>query len=595
MRSRVHQRLRDAYEFDVAKRRNIRTRLAEMRDALYSSFHGWPGAVTHAVMLTTGFLGTLAALVLVSLEETPRMTTWAIAIVSAGALVIAHVVRRAELSLLPDYKRHPIAKDSNLGADTLETLQDYPMSPQEIYHFVVSVLDPPIVNSRIRESISPLTRAVEVKLEIGVSLPQGAKKEIAIPVRLLKKGTLQDDLEIKLADGTRVSILGYSQYARIAMATVDSMFHRLGESIDSRYRNKLRADVYHQIVRRAPLKKKEKRKRKKLIKRLREVMGDSDESALISYFIDTLIANYCQVVIIPQGAGAGGSVESPGPQIDSERRTELITLTFRRIQDLVSPDQHWFDPRLAVARLGVLLGVRPSEFEVSLENASRAESYHLEFMGPKGTYLARQHLYAVDPETKLIHKLSDDYFDYARVRKRRGQRYSHIYIRGGDEALRYLQAKAVFGFFERVPGSVGEVATTSVASTALIAMGGHILSRGDTPSSDFVALLLTFPIGAASWIGLSRGSVLLGGVLAARLGSIITILLSTVAASIALGVDLEWEAASGLSLLGARGIWAVLLVISLTVSVSLCASWLKRSRVYSAVLEKSDEKPGDLK
>jgi hypothetical protein len=55
-------------------------------------------------------------------------------------------------------------------------------------------------------------------------------------------------------------------------------------------------------------------------------------------------------------------------------------------------------------------------FLFPLQKADLCNSYHLEFMGPENTYLARQRIVGWPQDSK----------SYGRLRARYGQRYAHL-------------------------------------------------------------------------------------------------------------------------------------------------------------------------
>lgn len=178
-----------------------------------------------------------------------------------------------------------------------------------------------------------------------------------------------------------------------------------------------------------------------------------------------------------------------------------------------------------------LLGVRKTQFFHPLAGADRAASYHLEFLGPEGTYLAKQAMYGYMRRTETQVPTNTLPISF---QPRMGQRGAHLYVRNGQGFKRRFVS---FHFFERMPGSVGAAAATAFAQVVILAIAvlsnfhglGKPASEG---GADIIAILFAFPPIAAAWVGIDSAGTLRGGVLLARGVLVSTVLLSCIACAL---------------------------------------------------------------
>lgn len=533
------------------------------------------GTWLHAVLLVIG-LGSIALALLLWVQSTERS---AVTILACLALVTAGVaaysftpaVTKAQLGL--SKARQPnISTYSNIGADSHRGPK-WIMTDEELEHFIMALVSPKLVISRIRETVAPLSRAVDVRVDHTVAVPKNVSGDFYLPIVVLKKGRMLDRLIVSTDQSGALPVMAYTEALVMVMRVISRLVEDSGPLAYRDYKRNFQKEAFHLVSRRAPLSQEERDERSKYLGRLDMLLGQGDIATLVVSLVELLSEHYAQVVAVPAS-------------IASSCSTMHVSVSYRRIQDLDQPADQWFAPAYWMRRLRVALDVRPSAFAYPLENAARAPSYHLEFFGPENTYLARQLILGGTVEAPV--EFGPQHGRYRRGRRRRGQRYGHIYLRMATEQIRIDSMNALFSFFERVPGSVGEAAIASLAATMLIFGGGQVLGRGDDPRGDLVAVLLAFPVTAASWIGLSRRGGVAGGVTASRLGSLLTFVLSMSAALTALGADVGVHFFDKWELMGTHAGWTWLLLCSACVSVSLLASWARRSSIYSTLLERRD-------
>lgn len=205
------------------------------------------------------------------------------------------------------------------------------------------------------------------------------------------------------------------------------------------------------------------------------------------------------------------------------------------------------------ARLRVLLGARPVDISLALENAWTSRSYHLVVDGGDGIYVGMQasprllpyldsHLGAGKGSVPSVADLSfgrrggdisDDPPTYFRFRRRLGQSYAHFYCRYLPEPPAHSTAPRIrFRFYEVPPGSTFQAMVAAAASAVLVWIIGFVISRRPELDSDAPAYLLVFPAAAAAWLGFDRPNRrLIEGTLAGRLSLLITALISLIASA----------------------------------------------------------------
>lgn len=87
---------------------------------------------------------------------------------------------------------------------------------------------------------------------------------------------------------------------------------------------------------------------------------------------------------------------------------------------------------------------------------------------------------------------------------------------------------------------------------------------------------------AAGWLGLSKDQGIVGGVLAARVASLMTFSCSLIASATALGAEGPLVVTTSGQMLGLHGVWSLTFTLSAVTTLALASSWLRRATLYHA-------------
>jgi hypothetical protein len=268
--------------------------------------------------------------------------------------------------------------------------------------------------------------------------------------------------------------------------------------------------------------------------------------------------------------------------------------------------------------LRLQLGLRPYQVSIPVDLALLSGSYHLHVEGPAEQYLMEQYLrcrrceklapkrppYWQGKATTLHSSTDDDCSHqdseaepiyYFRLRRKWGQNYAHLYMRGySNSGLRRIQLLVRFG--ETPPGTLASAAVTAGAATILIGVVGGLVSNGGSTAGGIPALFLAFPIAAASWFGYASDSEsVLRASLAARISLISSGVLCFVAAGVyLLGVDTkDFLVQHGLNLLGVREpLWVGLVILAAMNLFYILIEYFVRTAYYNTLLRRSESEYG---
>jgi hypothetical protein len=243
-------------------------------------------------------------------------------------------------------------------------------------------------------------------------------------------------------------------------------------------------------------------------------------------------------------------------------------------------------------RLRLWAGLRPDRVVVPVTLPFEADSYHLEITGPAEYYLREQLLgcprcrLRVDSTWRGLSTslngchhgpVGDDQRCYVRLRRRAGQNYCHVYLRGF--AASHLddhdqQVTMTARFAEAPPGVEERALLAAGAATVVIGIVGYLRSRGyllpPKDIADIPALLLAIPGVAATWFGFSSDTdSVLRSSLTARISLLCTGLLSLTAISCyLLQTSLHWKGGPHWNFLGVNEwVWLSLLGVALANTV----------------------------
>ncbi len=238
-------------------------------------------------------------------------------------------------------------------------------------------------------------------------------------------------------------------------------------------------------------------------------------------------------------------------------------------------------------RLRLWAGLRPDRVVVPVTLPFEADSYHLEIIGPAEYYLREQLLGCprcsarVDSTWRGLSAsgsgchhgpIGGDERCYVRVRRRAGQNYCHVYLRGFaasklDEHGQQIIMTARFA--EAPPGIEERALLAAAAASVVVAVIGYLRSRNGllppTDIADIPALLLAVPGVAATWFGFNSDTdTVLRSSLTARISLLATGLLSVAAVSCyLLQAYLGWKRGPQWGFLGVHEwVWLVLLGVS---------------------------------
>ncbi|MET9271032.1 hypothetical protein [Kribbella sp. NPDC003557] len=431
--------------------------------------------------------------------------------------------------------------------------------------FIQGILFPKNLNSRIRETVSPLARATQFRTVYTLRLPRAGVREgtFFVPFMVVKKGRLFDDLQVESGEGAGRATLSYGDYLELVSVIFRHLANIDGKRALKRYLG-IEKELMTLVAGRAPVDDSGD-----LVDKLFREMDDgrlvrTRPRELMRAMANILIVHYAIVVKVPVS------------DVREDEQWEVLSTTERRLLPLHAPE--FVDDWIAwlFDRFRRWFGVRPNHFMLPIEKAHLTPSYHLEFLGPPNTYLARQELQHYVPTLS----------SYMRMRPRLGQRYSHLYLR--DATVDALTWKLRLAFFERPPGSFGAAGVTAIAAFCLIFIAGRVASSGATNiPGDVTAIMLSLPVVSSAWIGLERGKVPFGGTTASRISSLASFITSLAAASVYLRAvgSRSWTDES-YSLLGAHGVWALLVGAAGLNCFWICYGWFRRSAIYSAMLSK---------
>jgi hypothetical protein len=273
------------------------------------------------------------------------------------------------------------------------------------------------------------------------------------------------------------------------------------------------------------------------------------------------------------------------------------------------------DGKYVKERARLILGLRPYQIAIPTANAFSTQSYHLIVQGPDGQYLMEQFLRCSQCRTLVLpgwtfnkdahpgectHSDSDhSQAHYFRLRRKRGQNYAHVYMRGfASSRLKDIELLTRFG--EIPPGTLGSGLLTSLLATLVIAVIGHLTWMGPgaagTPAelpTGVPALMLALPAVAASWFGLkSSDDSLLRCALASRISLIVTGVLSIWIAIIYLSNPTPQAAKPpfiGLYDVPIASLWGAIMLAASINSLYIGSTFVVRFAYYMKLLRRSDK------
>ncbi|MBM0255699.1 hypothetical protein [Micromonospora sp. 4G55] len=444
---------------------------------------------------------------------------------------------------------------------------------------------------------------------------------ILFPVLVPRKGEMVDNLRVLAADGSALPVLSYRQYLQLIAQVLRTLLD-IAYGADISQSTHSKAFEAEHIALRA------------VMRRAENTEPDDDDSGsheldvaanltdgpkvvnsaalrLAAQLVKKLTSHYAVVAAIP--------CPPDGRFVVSYERMMTPALELAPIKQGVLS---WLK-----ARARLLLGSRPVDFSISLDNAWTTQSYHLLIDAQDGVFVGVQeseeligYLDAHWNRRKEIRRDEARKYrsnssamggagstvesttppPYYRFRRRAGQRYAHFYTRFFPEPMEELKKEhrmpnVRFRFYEVPPGSVFRAVITASAAALLIWLIGFVASRKADPGTDVPAFLLVFPAVAAAWLGFDgQPRRLLEGTLAARISLVTTVLCSIAASGLFMihKADLpyfRWENVADMQVLGIASLaWSVLTVLAVLNAAAIGYAYLARTWEFMHLSSRPD-------
>lgn len=431
------------------------------------------------------------------------------------------------------------------------------------------------------------------RLEDGLEHDREVPELIYVPVLVPLKGELIDYLQIYRSNGTVAASLSHTQSLRLLslglryllVAALVNPKNYVDLIKDSEFTDLLKDPKFIEaelgllqlISRRGPV--------DQYADALQRAEGGLDQPLVNLDDILEELENLYKEAGVPD-------VERTRGLADVRRYVEKLVYCYPIIVDLpnnAQPRRHLQYERVIVprplgtSRLRLWLGLRPDRVQIPISLAFEADSYHLEVVGPVEHYVEEQFVgcrgcrrrirsdwRGVPSSRENCHHapIGSDERCYIRLRRRVGQNYCHVYMRGfAASHLLDSEMVAEIKFAEAPPGVEERALLTAFALSVVLTVVAYLRSRtsGDL-YSDIPVVLLTVPGVAATWFGFSSdGDTVLRSSLTARLSLVVTGLLSLAAiACYLIQPHTEWTTGPRWEFLGIhQWLWLILLWASL--------------------------------
>lgn len=502
-----------------------------------------------------------------------------------------------------------------------------PVEPLEAEIFALAIIRPASLRQRISERYEPGRRTLwqEVTVEIqipgeliqpeealgsidkvsGISQEELAESEvfnrrskfaalgrIPFPVVIPPKGELNDEIVVQSGNDERLPCFSYSEYLLIVASVLRMLLLKSYQLDNVNLLPKKGSEAERKalacIMQRGIPSEQIVNEASDAILNLSRVEQDEpirDPEALkiAAELVRKLSGRYAIVA----------SVEcTPEGRMILEYRRKLVPVLELGLY------QKGFRFRWLFDRFSILLGARPVDLTVPLENASSCQSFHIYIDCPEGLYLRSQQIDGLNEFLNRYDRQRSTIPPYYRLRRRLGQSYAHLYARAfpapkAGEALPELRVS----FWEVPPGSLFRAAVVSVSTALLIWLVGWVLARVPDPGTDIPAVILAFPAVAAAWLGFDeKRRRLLEGTLVSRL----SLMLSAAFALSASGLFMLNKAnlpvlhdpipfPITITFLGInQGSWGVLVFISIVNALGVSYLCLLRTREFEYLAARPD-------
>ncbi|MEV4704040.1 hypothetical protein [Actinoplanes sp. NPDC049316] len=367
------------------------------------------------------------------------------------------------------------------------------------------------VGHRVLRQQMTLDVSIPAQLNVAEPAPDADQREILFPLLVPPKGQLVDNLCVADSDGARIPVLAYSEYlSTVARALRTLLLIAYNARTLPPEAQQAEASALRAVMRRdhEPVDSSAA----DLLRNLR--VPRPGVARLAARLVEKLAGHYAVLVSVPY--------PSTGRFVLQYERTITPALKLRRCEK--GKRLSWLR-----ARLRVLLGARPVDISLTLEQAWASHSYHLLVDGGDGIYVGHQK--APDLATffdRGMQLKNGAMKPYYRFRRRAGQSYAHFYCREFAEPAAGRPVPVIrFRFYEVPPGSTLRALVAAFSAALLVWIIGFVMSRQPELDSDAPAYLLAFPAVAAAWLGFDPPARrLLEGTLAGRLSLLCTSLLS---------------------------------------------------------------------
>ncbi|SCG39529.1 hypothetical protein [Micromonospora inositola] len=477
--------------------------------------------------------------------------------------------------------------------------------------FVELIVDPARRRSRLTETIDLDERAVVQQVSISFSLPhaENGGRVLYVPVVQPRKGELVDNFHLRNARGDSLPTMSYEESIRLASAGLRLLIEMSGsEQVPPAHRTLGEAEraaelaLLQIVATRGPMNSQVVDRKMDII--LEKIKFRDDESRLrVRKYVAALSSSYPIVAVVPAAEATSGR----------------LLLKYERTFVPSSLTRGW----RGLLRLS--LGLKPDQVAVPVELALTAESYHLRVNAPSNKYVLKQFLQCRhcrtlatrkwrgmqprgmkdedDKQGLCAHKVGpavevDHHF---RVRRRRGQNFVHVYMRGYAKASPKMRDLQVLARFKEVPpGARGRATVTALATTLLIAVAGNLVGTAHGAQvGGLPALMLALPAVAAGWFGMaSDKDALVGGSLLARLSLIVSGAVSVAAVVLYLGSPAPAPAGSIAQPLSFVGItdwrWIALCAVSALNLIYVSYRFTLKLVHYSDLLKREDLGTGEF-
>lgn len=510
-----------------------------------------------------------------------------------------------------------------LGTGRLE----FSPSSEEAEFFADALIRPATVFRRITETVEPYTRSLLVKTTLTIRTDLTPESRVAVPVLHAERGRLEDGLRFYDASGQRVSSMTHAESLSYLFATIETLVMALGPTAVRRFNStsqgeSLSARVWKAVGVVTPfdeLDEPQRQAQEAEISRLNDdifrLSAKKDDQLLrIVDLIQSFRLTYPICIAVPCSTDTTRlTVERRvAPTLREFRfraalRFELDAM-FESLTRVGQASSRIVGRLAAVARIMVgtaismaiavwsssttrimtvlrhWFGIRSNVLQHGLTNSARTSSYHLQIKGPGDMFVGTQG-FASKIGARLARQRLEQ-IDY-RVSEMAGQRHSHLHLQNGTDETRRLLFRV--SFLERTPGSMARASLTAAAAAVIVGIiavaqlgslseicrevGCSSSDAAPVPSdSTLLQVLLALPL-AMTTASLGQGVSFWGGVLAARVANLATMIVCFVA--------LVVSALPGrFSVTGLNQMWLGVAGAMVITTLLCVASWVWRANAH---------------